>query len=174
MSQPSTAQRSRPYRHLDFSKEELSAAMRAAYDDLIALVSTREFRAILRDLMDLAPQERPAFVSNVVLNPRELARRGVQVPQDIHVATSAFGDRRPTLFSVRKYLPERFHRVWQNVNLTFDNEYRDEDVTRDPEAVWRPPLPVSLQNAAIASGVDLESFPADKGVDCAYRPGSGG
>lgn len=165
MSENVTPQSSTNYRHLDFSQEELAAAMRAAYDDLVAFVSTGEFRAVLRELMDLSPQQRPTFVSEVLLNPRELVRRGIYTPKEILVATSAFGDRRPTLFSVRRYLPERFHRVWQNVNLTFDNEYRDEDVTRDLEAVWRRPLPVSLQNDAIARGIDLESISADEAVD---------
>jgi hypothetical protein len=65
---------------------------------------------------------------------------------------------------VKKFLPVKFHAAWENVNLTFDNEYNDKDVSRDPAVAWRKPLPVSLQNALIAEHIDLESAP-DLGVN---------
>jgi hypothetical protein len=64
----------------------------------------------------------------------------------------------PTLFAVKKFLPERYHGAWENVNWSFSNEYADEDVSRDSDVTWRPPLPVSLQNAAISQGIDMESI----------------
>jgi hypothetical protein len=148
------------YSGLDFTREELSAVMREAYDELIDFVTTPAFKAIHEELMSLPRQDRPTFVASVFLRPEELAKRGVRVPDGILIQTSAFGDRRPTLFAVKKFLPSRYHGAWENVNITFDNEYDDEEVSRDPEAAWRRPLPVALQNAAIAGDVDLESLPS--------------
>lgn len=156
------------YPHLDFGREELAAAIRATYDDLIAFAATPSFATIRRELASLPPRDRPAFVSEVLLRPEELAKRGLTVPDGILIETSAFGDRRPTLFALKKYLPERFHAVWENVNLTFDNEYDDASVSRDPEVAWRPPLPVGLQNEAIAKGINLETFPTERGIE--YAP----
>jgi len=153
------------YRGLDFGPEELSAAMRKTYDEIIDFVTTPEFRALHRELMSLPRRDRPAFVGRVVVRPEELAKRGINVPEGILLETSAFGDRRPTLFVVKKYLPLKYHQAWENVNITFDNEYDDDKITRAPEASWRPPLPVAMQNAALAADMDLESLPAALGVN---------
>lgn len=153
------------YDHLDFTLEELQAAMRAAYDDLIAFITTPEFKALHREVLAQSPSERPAFVVSEVVDKDRLRERGIEVPEDILIQTSAFGDRRPTLFAVKKFLPEKFHRAWENVNWTFDNIYPDEEVSRDPKDAWRPPLPVVLQNAIIADGGDLQSVPTEKGVN---------
>jgi hypothetical protein len=156
------------YPGLDFSREELSAAMREAYDDLIDFVTSPAFKATCLELMSSPRQQRPAFVAKVILLPEELAKRGVHIPDGILIQTSAFGDRRPTLFVVKKFLPPKFHRVWENVNITFDNEFADDEVSRDPRACWRPPLPVAVQNAALAAGIDLESLPSEYGFN--FKP----
>jgi hypothetical protein len=152
------------YPGLAYGKSELAAAMRQTYDELIAFVTQPAFQAVYKELWELPATERPTFVNKVLLRPEELEKRGVRVPPEILIQTSAFGDRRPTLFAVKKFLPAKFHDAWENVNLTFDNEYNDEEVSRDPAVTWRKPLPVVLQNALIASNIDLNSAP-DLGVD---------
>lgn len=149
------------YPGLDFDREELSAAMRQNYDRIIAFVTTPEFKALHQELRSLPPTDRPNFVKAVILQPPELAKRGIVVPDDFLIQTSAFGDRRPTLFAVKIFLPSKFHEAWENTNLTFDNEYEDEQVSRDPERAWRPPLPVELQNSLISKGADLDSVVLD-------------
>lgn len=162
------------YPGLDFDRDELSRVMREYYDDLIAFITTPAFRALHAELMSLPPQARPKFVMDVIMSPDELAARGVSVPEGILIQTSAFGDRRPTLFAVKKFLPEKYHKAWENVNWTFSNEYADEEVSREPESSWRPPLPVSLQNEAIASGIDIETIPLEAGINSGIfeRPGA--
>ena len=91
--------------------------------------------------------------------------RGLDVPDGVLIQTSAFGDRRPTLFAVKKFLPKKFHGAWENVNWTFSNEYVDEKVTRDPDASWRPPLPIDLQNQIISSNGDLSAVPDEYGIN---------
>ncbi|TLX05682.1 hypothetical protein [Rhizobium sp. MHM7A] len=152
------------YPGLDFTQAELRAAMASYYDDLLEFVSTDEFRSLYRTLMALPPSERPTFVETVILSSKELEDRGIRVPEDILVQTSAFGDRRPTLFAVKKFLPEKFHRAWENVNITFFNDFDDETVPNDPENAWRLPLPVALQQALLANGIDLNSVSNDIGM----------
>ncbi|WP_175948741.1 hypothetical protein [Burkholderia pyrrocinia] len=144
------------YANLDFGREELAAAMREHYDKLIAFVSTPEFKSVHAELRRLPPTKRPEFVNAVLMQPQELARRGIVVPEGILIQLSAFGDRRPTLFAVKIFLPEKFHKAWENVNITFDNEFPDESVSRAPEKAWRCPLPVELQSAALSNGDDLD------------------
>ncbi len=153
------------YDLLEFSRDELYSAMRGTYDELLSFVSTPEFRALYRDLMALPCEERPRFVADVIFHPGELARRGISVPDGILIQTSAFGDRRPTLFVVKKYLPAKFYGAWENVNLTFFNEFNDDDYPRDHDLAWRPPLPVALQHVLLESGVDLNSVPEEYGIN---------
>lgn len=147
------------YPGLSFTRTELAAAMRTTYDELIAFVSQPAFRRVFEELRSLPPSKRPAFVSSVLVNRPELERRGVDIPDGILVQTSAFGDRRPNLFAVKKFLPERFHVAWENVNLTFDNEHEDGEVSRDPAMAWRKPLPVALQSQLIAANARLDDCP---------------
>lgn len=146
------------YPGLDFSQTELVAVMRSHYDEIIEFVTKPEFQVLVAELFSLRPEERPRFVLDVVLNRDALATRGIAVPKDLLLQRSAFGDRRPTLFVVKKYLPEKYSSVWQNVNLTFDSDCADVTVTRDPEKCWRPPLPVHEQAVAMANGIDLETI----------------
>ncbi len=156
-----TAQ-SQPYDGLDFSPDELQGVMKAYYDDLCKFMITPEFQTVYNELMSLPPKQRPAYVMDVLLDPEELARRGVSVPPGILIQTSAFGDRRPTLFVLKKFLPEKFHKAWENVNWTFNNEFEEADVPVDPENSWRRPLRVDVQNAMLTSGDDLQSVPNNK------------
>ena len=145
------------YPNLDFSRDDLAAAMREHYDKLIAFVSTLEFKKAHDELRQLPLHQRPAFVDSVFMQPQELIRRGISVPDGILIQRSAFGDRRPTLFAVKMFLPKRFHKAWENVNITFDNDFLDETVSRAPEKAWRSPLPVELQSAALSMGENLEA-----------------
>lgn len=92
-------------------------------------------------------------------------RRGLEVPDDILIQASAFGDRRPTLFAVKKFSPRRFHAAWENVNWTFSNDFGLDDIKSEPEDAWRPPLPVALQNSLMRQGADLESVPVEAGIN---------
>jgi hypothetical protein len=157
----------KPYPGLDFGPEELARVMRETYDQLIDFATTPAFRALHSELMKLPEHQRYAFVLGVILSPEERKKRGVETPEGILFQTSAFGDRRPTLFVIKKFLPERYHTAWENLNITFDNPYDDEAVSRVPEMAWRPPLPVALQGAAMSCGIDLDSLPNDIGVGAA-------
>ena len=109
------------YKHLSYDQTELAQAMRTTYDELIDFVTTPAFKGVMEEFGKLHPEARPAFVMSVLLNKEELARRGVDIPEGLLIQRSAFGDRRPTLFCVKKFLPKKHMDVWQNVNLTFDN-----------------------------------------------------
>ena len=148
-----------PYENLDFTRAELVDAIRIHYAELIAFVSQPAFRAAYDEMWQLDAAERPGFVNAVFVNRPELERRGVTIPDGVLIQTSAFGDRRPTLFAVKKFLPEQFHSAWENVNLTFDNEYADEEVPRDVAMAWRKPLPVALQSRLMSERVELADVP---------------
>ena len=130
-------------------RERLYAAMRSSYDQLIDFVTSPAFKRLHGELMSLPPKERPAFVREVLLKDDELRKRGVERPPDLLIQRSAFGDRRPTLFCVKKWLPRDLHMFWENVNITFDNDYDDEAIPRDATA-WRAPLPVAIQDALLS------------------------
>jgi hypothetical protein len=127
--------------------------MRRDYDVLIGLVVSEPFRRLCHELNGLPDAEREAYVRNVFLCREELAKRGVEVPEGVLIQRSSFGDRRPTLFCVKKYLPTKFHSAWENVNLTFDASYSDEEVSRDPSICWRNPLRPDYQAELMAQGV---------------------
>lgn len=146
------------YKNLSYDQTELAAAMRTTYDELIDFVTTPEFKELMKEFDLLGNQHRQAFIVSVLLNREELARRGVRVPDGILIQRSAFGDRRPTLFCVKKFLPAKYSDVWQNVNITFDNVFADDSVGRTPEISWRAPLPVGIQAEALAQGKNLEEI----------------
>ena len=93
------------YEGLDFGRVELMGVMRETYDDIISFVTIPSFKAFYEEMMDMEPERRPAFISRVLFRPEELRRRGIVVPDGILIQTSAFGDRRPTLFAVKKMMP---------------------------------------------------------------------
>lgn len=137
------------------NNEQIRGAMRSAYDELIHFAATDAFQRLLDELFALPECDRPGFVNKVILNNAALAARGIAVPEGILIQRSAFGDRRPTLFCIKKYLPTQLQTHWQNVNITFDNEFDDSVVPRDRRA-WRPPLPVEVQQAVVAGQIDEE------------------
>lgn len=149
------------YPGIDFDRAELKQVMLENYADICAFIVQPAFQAAFSEMMALPPTDRPGFVLDVWLEPEELSRRGIAVPDGILVQTSAFGDRRPTLFVVKKLLPEKYHVAWENVNWTFNNYFEEDTVPSDPDSSWRFPLKVAVQNEMLASNVDLQSLPED-------------
>jgi hypothetical protein len=144
----------------DFTTAELIAAMRAGYDSLIEFVTSAPFRRVYGELRSLDEVQREVYVRTVMLNREQLRNRGVVVPEGILIQRSAFGDRRPTLFCVKTYLPRRFHSAWENVNLTFDRDYSDSAVSRAPEDCWRRPVRPDIQALLLAAGLSPEEIPS--------------
>jgi hypothetical protein len=142
-----------------FTTAELRQAMKDGYAAIIAFVTSEVFAKVSAELDSLSDIQRDNFVRNVILNRGALERRGVNVPEGILLQRSSFGDRRPTLFCIKKYLPERFHGAWENVNLTFDMEFPDYAVARDPETSWRTPISPDIQSLLLAAGLSLEQIP---------------
>lgn len=132
--------------------QELYEVMRKFYDELIAFSATAGFRSVLEELYALPEEDRPHYVNSVIMNKNELRARGVVPPEGILILRSSFGDRRPTLFCIKKYLPERYQVFWENVNITFDNAFEQDAVARD-ETAWRKPLPIDVQSLLLTQGV---------------------
>src|ERR1700722_2327432 len=143
----------------EFATDELRHAMREGYAAIISFVTSEPFKNLCYEFGGLTDLERDAYVRNVILDRDELLKRGVAVPEGILLQRSSFGDRRPTLFCVKKYLPKRFHGAWENVNLTFDAQYPDDAVSRDAEVSWRKPVRPDIQSLLLAAGLPLECIP---------------
>lgn len=125
---------------------EQRATMRKTYDSLIDFVVNPKFKLLVDELYELPPTSRPTFVREVLINREELTKRGIDVPDDILIQRSSFGDGRPTLFVVKKFLPNDLGVPWENLNLTFDQPHSANSVGRGAEA-WRRPLPFEVQSA---------------------------
>jgi hypothetical protein len=147
------------YDNRPYDRAELADVMRRTYDELIAFVASSEFAVVIEEMNAYPPEAHPAFVKEVLLDEKALKARGVTVPEGILIQRSAFGDRRPTLFVVKKFLPEKYHDSWENVNITFDELYDDASVSREGELAWRLPLPVELQSQLMTHGQNLEDIP---------------
>ncbi len=101
------------------STEQIRSVIQEGIEQVGEFTATPAFQALLDELYDLPDQERPAFVQDVVLNPAERARRGIDVPADMLIQRSEFADQRPTLFCVSKVLPLAY--PWHKVTVTFDS-----------------------------------------------------
>ena len=143
-------------------QQELYEVCRTSYNELIEFVSSEPFQNVYSELMSLPPKDRPQFVVDVLLDDDQLRKRGVNRPPQLLIQRSAFGDRRPTLFCVKKWLPSHLHEYWENVNVTFDNEFEPDTIPKDSTA-WRPPLPVQLQHHILSGDIDEET--ADKVIN---------
>ena len=147
------------YDGLEFDRQELRSVMTSYYEDIVNFITSPAFQDIFADMMSLPPSHRPRFVHDVWLDPEVLKSRGLEVPEGMLIQTSAFGDRRPTLFAVKKLLPEKYHVAWENVNWTFNNDFKEESVPSDADNSWRFPLPVATQNTFLEQGIDLQEAP---------------
>jgi hypothetical protein len=99
--------------------EGLDAAIRQALTEISQFTSTAKFQNLLQELYDLPINDRARFVESVIIEDSALRSRGIDTPQGMIVQRSAFGDKRPTLFCVTKYLPPGYQ--WKKVTLTFDS-----------------------------------------------------
>ena len=151
-----TSANSSAFNGLSYTQADLQRVMRVHYDKIIDFVTSKFFLVAMDEMSAMSHVERPSFVVDVLLNNEELARRNIVVPDGILIQRSSFGDRRPTLFAVKHFLPKEFSDVWQNVNITFDNEFIDQQVSREKGLCWRPPLSPALQAEKMALGIGLE------------------
>jgi hypothetical protein len=135
---------------------DLREVMRKTYDEIIDFIVEPKFKAIIDELYRLPANRQPVYVKDVLLNLSELNRRDIEVPKDILIQRSSFGDNRPTLFVVKKYLPAEYQFAWENVNITFDTQ-------PDPnyneivygENAWDKPLPWEVRAALQAMDLTI-------------------
>lgn len=102
--------------------QQLAKNIGAALDDVSAFIATPAFRKVLAEFSATPTPLRGHFVRSVLINTEELARRGVQVPEDMTIQRSAFEDDRPTLFCITKYLPD-MGAAKKKVTVTFDEAW---------------------------------------------------
>jgi len=140
---------------LAYSQADLQRQMRIHYDKILDFITSPPFVSLMEEMSYISHLDRPQFVHDVLLNDAALRERSVEVPSGILIQRSAFGDRRPTLFAVKHFLPAEFSNVWQNVNITFDNEYLDGEISRNRDVCWRAPLSPELQALAMSEGREL-------------------
>jgi hypothetical protein len=96
-------------------EDDLEACVRHQ-EDLVRIVSTPAFRAVVDHLVALPSSERRhQFVRDVIIHRGALESWGVNLPPDVTVQRSAFSDERPTLFCVTKCV-----RPGLKVTITFD------------------------------------------------------
>ena len=124
------------------------------YDEIIQFVTTPEFNSVYNDLMDLSIYDRPKFVVNVLLNDIELQNRGVNKPNNFLIMRTSFGDRRPTLFCIKKWMSRNLNIFWENVNITFGND--SEEKALDDASAWRSPVPVAIQHEYLSGRLTKE------------------
>lgn len=103
---------------LPLTREAVQVEARAGLEEIRDLITTDEFISLLGELYDNAPEDRDAFVRKVLLDPAELANRGIKVPAGIKIQRSQFGDYRPTIFCVAKVMSDGVRKV----TFTFDSE----------------------------------------------------
>lgn len=114
------------------------------YDEIIKFVTSPEFNSIYNELINLSSHDQPEFVVNVLLNDLELQNRGINRPKNLFIMRTAFGDRRPALFCVKKWLSRDLNIFWENVNINFANN--SEKGMSDNTSFLRSPTPVAIQH----------------------------
>nr|BFD88338.1 hypothetical protein StreXyl84_77390 [Streptomyces sp. Xyl84] len=101
------------------SQEVIAQEIRSALSEVIAFICSPQMESVMKEFASLPQHERAKYVTDVLINPEEIRRRGVEVPPDMIIQRSAFKDERPTLFCVTKHLPPDLG--WEKVTVTFDN-----------------------------------------------------
>ncbi|MGQ4810147.1 hypothetical protein NKDENANG_03596 [Candidatus Entotheonellaceae bacterium PAL068K] len=132
----------------------LRLTMRQIYNELIDFALDPSFKVLIEDMYELPPEQRPRYVEEVLLQPNMLAHRGVTVPEGVLIQRSSFGDMRPTLFVIKKYLPKPLQFAWENVNITFDQNHKPYQV---PDS-WTTPLPFEVQSILSAHGITYKEL----------------
>jgi len=93
--------------------------LRQGFRQVVGFIDTPAFQSLLTELRALPVASRHRFVRNVVLDDKELKKRGIRLPSEMIMQRSRFGDRRRNLFCVKKYI-----RPGLNVNVTFAPDVR--------------------------------------------------
>ncbi len=141
--------------HRSVPGDVIAREMKAGYERLFRVIQTTEFQAVLEKVYGLPLSERPGFVKEYLLSEEGRRSLGLLLPPDVLLLRSTFGDRRPTLFCLKTYLPDECQAPWQNVNVTFDIAYDDREVPKD-ERAWRLGLPFDVQAALMSSGFSVD------------------
>lgn len=102
----------------DVTREAGRKEAREGLEDIRDFITTDQFISVLGELYDHAPQDRDRFVREVLLDTGQLAERGIEVPEQIKIQRSQFGDQRPTIFCVTKLMSDGVRKV----TYTFDND----------------------------------------------------
>jgi hypothetical protein len=98
--------------------ETFARWMQEALADIHQYVTTDAFRAVLEEMNALPTLAgKDEFVRHNLLDPAQLAKRGITPPEGIEVQRSVFSDGRPTTFCVVKYLPD----LVRKMTITFDH-----------------------------------------------------
>ena len=98
--------------------ETLARLMQEALTSIHQYVSTDAFRAVLGEMNALPTlEEKDEYVRHNLLDPVQLARRGITPPEGIELQRSVFADSRPTTFCVVKHLPD----LSRKITITFDH-----------------------------------------------------
>lgn len=87
--------------------------------EISEFVYSPKFYPLVQELRSLPIQEHKRFVRDIIINREELVKRGINVPEGMIVQRSVFGDNRPTLFCVTKYLKEGNRKV----TVTIDDSW---------------------------------------------------
>ncbi len=98
--------------------ESLQVVIQQGIEEISEFVAKPEFQSLLEELYALPEEAQYHFVLEVLLNSDELTQRKVVLPEGMLIQRSAFGDGRPTLFCISKYLPLAY--PWKKVTVTFD------------------------------------------------------
>jgi hypothetical protein len=138
----------------ELTREDLREVMLDHYSDLLDVYFSEEFQNLFQEMRNLPEKERPQFVEEVFLDEEVLRKEGVEIPEDVLIQRSSFGDRRPTLFCLKKYLPEEYQEkfAWQNVNITFDNDHENWPIL-DGEDAWRKPMHYNLEKKILSGRI---------------------
>lgn len=97
--------------------EQFGEHIRAGIQTITEFISSEPFVRVMQEFRKVPRELRDHFIRSVLINRSELAKRGVQVPEDLTVQRSEFEDGRPTLFCVVKHLPDHKRKV----TITFDD-----------------------------------------------------
>ena len=81
------------------------------FNELIDFTESKSFQEVVSELYNLRPDEQTKFVKDVLLDKKELKKRGVFIPINISIERSFFFDERPTHFCVVKCLKDKKSKV---------------------------------------------------------------
>jgi hypothetical protein len=101
------------------SPETVKAQIKGGLEAIGRFVRTQAFKQALAELAEIPAEAREKFVATELLDHRARKRRGIVLPDGMHIQRSQFADGRPTLFCVSMALALAY--PWHKVTITFDN-----------------------------------------------------